>query len=40
MKITWFAAILMSGFINLTMVTMATGIGLLASKQKKSKINH
>ena len=40
MKITWFAAILTSGFITLTMVTMATGIGLLASKQKKSKINH
>ena len=40
MKITWFAAILTSGFINWMMVTMATSIGLLASKQKNSKINH
>ena len=39
MKITWFAAILTSGCINLTMVTMATSI-LLALKQKKSKISH
>ena len=40
MKITWFSVILTSGLINLTMVTMATSIGLLTSKQKKSKINH
>ena len=33
MKITWFAAILTSGFIkNLTMVTTATSVGSLASE--------
>ena len=40
LKITWFAAILTFGFINLTMVTTATSIGSLASKQNKSKIDH
>ena len=39
MKITWFAAILTFGFINLTMVTTATSVGSLASKQSKSKID-
>ena len=31
-KITLFAAILTSGFVNLTMATTATGVGSLASK--------
>ena len=35
MKITWFAAILTSGFINLTMVRMATSVGLLACFEAK-----
>ena len=39
-KITWFAAILTFGFINLTMVTTAASVGSLASKQSNSKIDH
>ena len=40
MKITWFAGVLTFGFINLTMVTTATSVGSLASKQSNSKIDH
>ena len=36
-KLLGFAAILTFGFINLTMVTTATSVGSLASKQKKVK---